>query len=345
MIQVKSVVDFQSLLFPIIDVRSPGEYEESHIPGAINVPLLNNEHRHHIGVVYKMEGKDAAIALGHKLVDPIKNQILQDLKDKTDKTDIRVYCARGGLRSQLMSAFFSDNGYNVIMLKEGYKAYRNHAIDFFNKFQNILILSGYTGSGKTEVLNELMQLGEQVLDLEALANHRGSAFGGLGQQAQPSSTQFHNKIYEVLKNYDFNRNLWIENESILVGKVYIPEELWHLMKLAPVIEIDINLEERIKHTLEIYGDFDLEELSNSIKFLRKRLGDEEMRLLCALTEIGDLEPVVKRLLVYYDKAYEMSRLKRQRQISVKLPFSQLKPRIIAEYLQSYVLKNNKFAKE
>ncbi len=343
MITVNTVVEFDKSVGPIIDVRSPGEYENDHIPGALNVPLLSNEHRHHVGVVYKMEGQEAAIALGHKLVDPIQDSILQNLKEQTDSNKIRVYCARGGLRSQLMSRFFADHGYSVSMLKGGYKAYRQEAIDTYSLFDNLIILSGHTGSGKTEILKELANLGEQVIDLEALAEHRGSAFGSLGQDKQPSSTQFHNRIYEVLKKMDSSKRLWVESESITVGKVYIPEEFWVNMKRAKAIEIELPVEERVNHILEMYGQFELEDLSDCIKQLRRRLGDQEMRLLCALTEIGDLEPVVIRLLKYYDKAYEFSKQKRECQDYVKIPFARLKPRKIAEFLQAYDLKNDKFA--
>lgn len=343
MIVVKVVDEFNLSEGPVIDVRSPGEYDADHIPGALNVPLLSNKHRHHVGVVYKMGGQEAAIALGHKLVDPLREQILENLAGQVTTNVIRVYCARGGLRSQLMSKFFSENGYKVTMLFGGYKAYRQHAISTYQKFEHIVVLSGYTGSGKTEILKELSVLGEQVLDLEALAEHRGSAFGALGQQSQPTSTQFHNRIYEVLRRMDAKRRLWVESESITVGKVYIPEEFWRKMKQAPAIEIELPIEERVKHTLEIYGQYDLDDLSACIKQLRRRLGDQEMRLLCALTEIGDLEPVVVQLLKYYDKGYELSKSKRECQDIVKLPFAKLKPRKIAEFLKTYELKNDKFA--
>lgn len=339
MVKVNTVAEFQDLDFQVVDVRSQGEYADSHIPGAINVPLLSNEHRHLVGIAYKKQGKEAAIALGHQLVDPIRDKILQDLKEQTDSRQVRVYCARGGLRSQLMSKFFSDNGYEVTMLKGGYKAYRHQAIRLFSSVKNILVLGGYTGSGKTEVLKELSLLGEQVVDFEGLAEHKGSAFGALGQNKQPSSAQFHNRIYEVLRHFDLNKRIWVENESMTVGKVYIPEQLYINIKHARTVEIELPIEERINHIVETYGQYDLNELSACIRQLNRRLGDQEMRLLCALTEIGDLHPVVARLLKYYDKAYEMSKSKRECQEFVKIPFSRLKPRKIAEFLQTYDLKN------
>lgn len=345
MIKVNQVDEFEDVDAPLIDVRSPGEYAESHIPGAINVPLLNDEHRHHVGVVYKMEGQEAAISLGYKLVDPLRNQILENLISVVVGPRVKVYCARGGLRSQLMADFFSQNGFEVTLLKGGYKAYRNHAIRLYGKFNNIMILSGHTGSGKTEILKELSRLGEQVLDLEDLANHRGSAFGALGMEIQPTSTQFHNRIYEVLRGFDPAKRLWVESESITVGKVFIPEEFWRKMKMAPAVEIILPIEERVRYTLEIYGKYELSSLADCIRQLKRRLGDEEMRVLCALTEIGDLEPVVNRLMKYYDNAYEMSKKKRDCQDYVKLHYPKLKPRKIAEILISEDYKNNKFAQE
>lgn len=331
--------EFNLLDVPIIDVRSPGEYQQSHIPGALNVPLLNDEHRRLVGIAYKQTGKDAAIELGHRLVDPIRNDILENLKSQVEVDKIRVYCARGGLRSQLMSRFFSENGFHVKMLKGGYKTYRNYVLGTISEFKNIKILSGYTGSGKTEILQELKSIGAQVLDLEELANHRGSAFGALGKEQQPSSAQFHNRIFEVLKSYDPGKTLWVESESVSIGKVYIPEQLWANMKNADGYEVILPVEERVKHTLDIYGHYDPAALSSCIRNIAKRLGGLEVNLLCELVEIGDLEPVVERLLKYYDKAYELGREKRDCQNYVKLHFSSLEPRKIAEFLQSRLLES------
>lgn len=335
-----------SVLFPqfeaqnavLIDVRSPSEFMESHIPGAINIPLLNDEHRKLVGTTYKQVGKDAAMKLGYELVTPIQDSFVSQLKEHTEDLEVKIYCARGGLRSQLMSKYFMDLGYQVTHLKGGYKAYRNEILNTIGRLKNIRIVSGYTGSGKTEILQSLRDLGEQVLDLEALANHRGSAFGALGQHQQPSSSMFHNLIYEVVKTFDVSKITWIESESVTIGKVYLPKELWETMKVADGFEIILPIEDRVKHTLKLYGKFEISFLIACIKQLQKRLGHEEMQLLCTLTEIGELEPVVQHLLKYYDKAYEHGRAKRESHNFVKLYFPALDTVKIAKFLQD--LKSN-----
>lgn len=322
----------------LIDVRSPSEFQESHIPGAINIPLLNDEHRKLVGTTYKQVGKDAAMKLGYELVTPIQDSFVEKLKAHTDDLSVKIYCARGGLRSQLMSKYFMDLGYDVTHLKGGYKAYRNEILNTLSRLKNIRILSGYTGSGKTEILQSLTDLGEQVIDLEALAHHRGSAFGALGQPDQPSSSMFHNLIYERVKRFDITKITWVESESVTIGKVYLPKELWENMKSAEGYEIILPLEDRVKHTLKLYGEFELSYLITCIKQLQKRLGHEEMQLLVALTEIGELKPVVQRLLKYYDKAYEHGRAKRESHKFVKLYFPSLDVVKIAKFLQD--LKSN-----
>lgn len=332
MITQLGIHDFLKLEYPIIDVRSPSEYNESHIIGALNIPLLNDENRIKIGKIYKTEGKDAAIALGYKLVNPLQLQLLKLLKESTDSNTIRLYCARGGLRSSSMAQFFSDNGYNVFVVKGGYKAYKNHILKTIADFNKIIVLSAYTGSGKTDILQILKNKKEQVLDLEDIATHKGSVFGGLGYGEQDSSGQFHNKIYEVLKSYDPNRITWVENESITIGSVHLPKELWENMKKANGIEYRIPNEFRVKHILEQYGSFDSENLSNCIQNLRKRIGNEACQELLELIETRNLEPAVLKLLKYYDMSYEYGRNKRNSQNYVKIEFSNFNLEEMAEIL-------------
>jgi tRNA 2-selenouridine synthase len=206
--------------------------------------------------------------------------------------------------------------------------------------QALALLAGYTGSGKTEILRDLKSMGDQVLDLELIANHRGSAFGALGQLVQPSSSQFHNLIYEAVKDFNAFNPIWIESESVNLGKAYMPKELWETMKNADGFEILLPIEERIKHTLKLYGEFDSVLLSDCVKQLKKRLGHQEMQELCDKIEIGELEPVVIRLLRYYDKAYELGREKRNCQSFVKLPFEKLNSMKIAEFLHENLMRSN-----
>jgi tRNA 2-selenouridine synthase len=318
----------------IIDVRSPMEYEESHIQGAINMPLLNNEAREIIGKTYKKKGKDAAMELGYQLVDPIKKQFIDFIDVLGKGNQYFLYCARGGLRSRLMAEYLIENGFNVLVLKGGYKAYRNAVVHRINEFSNLRIIGGYTGSGKTHVLEQLSLMGEQVLDLEALANHKGSAFGGLGQNAQESTAQFHNKVFSKLSHFNPRLPLWIENESIHIGKVNLPIELWEKMKHSEVIEIIIPLEKRIQNILMDYGHYTSEELIDCLKHIEKRLGKKVTNELGAKIAKRDLKSVVESLLRYYDEAYEKGRLKRDCQKFVKIEFKEFNSEQIARILQT-----------
>jgi tRNA 2-selenouridine synthase len=318
----------------ILDVRAPIEFEESHIQGAVNMPLLNNEAREMIGKTYKSKGKDAAIELGYQLVNPIRNQFIDFIDGIGKGNQYCLYCARGGLRSKLMAEFLSENGVDVKVLKGGYKAYRNAVVLRINEFSNLRIIGGHTGSGKTQVLEQLYLLGEQVLDLEAMANHKGSAFGGLGQNAQESTAQFHNKIFSKLKDFNPRMPLWIENESIHIGKVNLPIELWEKMKHSEVIEIIIPKEKRIQNILKDYGNYSSEDLINCLNQIEKRLGIKVIKELSAKIMKRELHSVVEILLNYYDEAYEKGRLKRVCQKFVKIEFNEFNSEQIARILQS-----------
>ena len=332
MIKPIDVIDLDAYTWPIVDVRSPNEFDQDHILGAINLPLLNNEQRHLIGITYKEKGKAEAIALGHQLIDPQKQAILDQAKRLIKGQNIRLYCARGGLRSHKMAEFLSQNGYSVYLIKGGYKQFRNRVFSRLEAFKNIVVLSAYTGSGKTQILNLMQKKGAQVLDLETLAHHKGSAFGHLGMPTQESSAQFHNAIYEALKPYDPNQLLWVENESFIIGKVHMPATLWENMKSAKVLEIEIPTEARVKLIIEAYGKFPKLQLVERVQKLSKRLGNENTTLISAHIEADQLASAVPLLLKYYDKAYDLGRLKRQQSSCVQVSFDAFDLEAIAEQL-------------
>jgi len=312
-----NVDEFLSTQVPCFDVRSPLEFDSSSIIGALNLPLLDNINRKAIGICYKQKGKEAAIALGYQLVNPIRQSFIENVQQQTESKTIKLYCARGGLRSNKMANFLSENGYDVLLLRGGYKAYRNYILKTISSFDNIYILSGNTGCNKTGLLKALKTNGEQVINLEALANHKGSAFGGIGELSQPSNAQFANLIFEALKGYQPEKQLWVESESISIGKIAIPLELWTNMQKANGIEIVIPLQQRIQFIVDTYGQFDLAALAEGIRKLSKRLGLETTEALCQMTLNHQLHPVVERLLQYYDKGYESGRLKKNCQNYVK----------------------------
>src|SRR3989339_1355584 len=178
---------------PIIDVRSPGEYEHAHIPGALALPLFSNEERAEVGTIYKQRGRVQAVQKGLEFVGP-KLKDFTKFALKLNSDELLIHCWRGGMRSSAMAWLLETVGINCSLLKDGYKAYRNHVLESFDLPYKILLLGGYTGSGKTEILSALKEAGEQVVDLEGLSNHKGSAFGALGQGIQPSSEQFENTL-------------------------------------------------------------------------------------------------------------------------------------------------------
>jgi len=194
-----SVDDFlkEAAHLPVIDVRSPGEYDHAHIPHAINIPLFDNEERAKVGTRYKQVGKDSAVLLGLELVGPkLADFVKKARRLNLTGQEVLVHCWRGGMRSGSFAWLLNTAGIKARTLEGGYKAYRSQVLAAFAEPAR-MIYGGKTGSGKTEILHELAKQGEQVIDLEALANHKGSSYGAIGQEPQPSSEQFENKLFAV----------------------------------------------------------------------------------------------------------------------------------------------------
>jgi tRNA 2-selenouridine synthase len=293
-----------------IDVRSEGEFDSGHIPGAFNIPILNNEHRVLVGTSYKQEGKDSAVELGYKLVSPLFESLVAQAMTFVKENKIVVYCARGGMRSQIFSDLLSKEGVEVLRLKDGYKRYRNWCLEKFTRPQKLIVMSGKTGSQKTERLFGLHEAGEAVIDLEGLAHHKGSAFGALGQPAQPTQEHFENKLAHALF-FELKKELpvWYENESRLIGKIRIPDPLFDKIVNAPRIEIQPSFENRFDFLMENYGCFSNDELIEKTELLTKRMGLEANKKSIEALENGDKNEWLTLLMHYYDKAYEQGRLK------------------------------------
>jgi tRNA 2-selenouridine synthase len=293
-----------------IDVRSEGEFEAGHIIGAINIPILNNEHRILVGTSYKQEGKDSAVELGYKLVSPLFEQLVTEAKKHVKENKIVIYCARGGMRSQIFSDLLSKEGVEVFRLKDGYKRYRNWCLEKFSRQHQLIVMSGKTGSQKTERLFGLHEVGEAVVDLEGLAHHKGSAFGALGQPEQPTQEHFENKLAHALF-FELKKDqpVWYENESRLIGKIRIPDPLFNRIVNAPRIEIQPSFENRFDFLMENYGCFSKEELIEKTQLLTKRMGLEANKKSIEALENGDKNEWLTLLMHYYDKAYESGRLK------------------------------------
>lgn len=342
----------------IIDVRSPGEYKQAHIPGAYSLPLFDNEERKVVGTAYKQQSRETAIKIGldffgKKMVKMVE-EVEKLMEDKFKMSEgggrekieakprtILVHCWRGGMRSAGVAWLLDLYGFKVYTLAGGYKVFRNWVLDQFEKAYPFVIIGGYTGSGKTGILHQLRNRGENIIDLEDLAGHKGSAFGNIGLPAQPSQEMFENKLavelrridercdmtddggeaqdsnFQALPNHQLhattNRTqltindrpstIWIEDESQRIGTVNIPLSLWKQIRTKPLIFLNIPFEERLEYIVSGYGKADKEKLINATIRIQKRLGGLETKTAINFLIEGDLKESFRILLKYYDKYY------------------------------------------
>lgn len=288
---------------PIIDVRAPKEYSKGHIPGAVNVPLFTDYERHIVGLTYKQKGKDDAFTEGLKFVGPKMADFVEKAKKLSTEKKLRVHCWRGGMRSQSLAWLWDQAGFEVHTLRGGYKAYRQTVHEDFARPYKIIILGGKTGSGKTEILYHLREKGEQIIDLEGIANHKGSAFGGLNQPAQPTNEQFENNLHQELLRLDPGKRIWVEDESVYIGSVFIPAPFWDQMTQAPVLVVEIPHQARIDRLVEDYADYNTDGLADAIERISKRLGGLATKQAMEALEQKNFGKVADFCLHYYDKAY------------------------------------------
>lgn len=297
----------------VIDVRTPAEYEKGHIVGAYNMPLFTNEERAVVGTIYVKQGKELAVERGldfvgarlSNFIRETKNILKQNGGDR--KTPIYLYCWRGGMRSNSLAWLLSTAGFNVNVLLGGYKAYRRYFLSKLNVgYWNFTILGGPTGCGKTDILMSLAAKGQQVIDLEYLAKHRGSAFGVYGYDApQPTTEHFGNTIFHQLAQFDSSRTIWCEGESMSIGKVFIPQELYNLIQCSNFIYFSIPRSVRLDHIVRDYGECPKEVLLQSFTNITKRLGFDNAKRAIELVNNGDLRGAADIALTYYDKGYNL----------------------------------------
>eukprot|EP01028_Stygiella_incarcerata_P011316 TRINITY_DN63324_c0_g1_i1.p1 TRINITY_DN63324_c0_g1~~TRINITY_DN63324_c0_g1_i1.p1 ORF type:complete len:351 (+),score=18.14 TRINITY_DN63324_c0_g1_i1:10-1062(+) len=327
---------------PLIDVRSPGEYELAHIPGAFSIPIFDNDERREVGIKYKIGGKENAVLLGLDFVGPKMSDFVRQAKKIARNRQVMVHCWRGGMRSASMAWLFETAGLEVFVLKDGYKAYRRFIREQFSRPAKMVVLGGYTGSGKTDILQHLQKQGEQFLDIEGLANHRGSVFGPLGQEPQPSNEQFENNLADAWRKFDFTKMIWVEDESRQLGQCGIPDPLFQQLRAAPLIKVDIDKEQRIKRLVKEYGSFETEELKDRVERIKKRLGGKATNDALEALECGELETVADITLTYYDKAYDYGASKRDPQNVFTLDLEDDSPAENAELIKD--LFNQKLEK-
>ncbi|WP_395768430.1 tRNA 2-selenouridine(34) synthase MnmH [Aquirufa sp.] len=289
--------------FPILDVRSPGEFERAHIPGAISFPIFDNEERAQVGTTYKQIGKDEAIELGLAIVGPKLAHWVKAVKKIAIDNTVLVHCWRGGMRSGSMTWLFETTGLKVKILVGGYKAYRNYVVSRFDEKIPFVVLGGKTGSGKTDILLEMQKRGTQVIDLEGVAHHRGSAFGHLGLAPQPSSEQFENEVVAQLRQMNYQKPIWIEDESRHIGQVFMPLGLYSQLRAAPLLFLDIDAQYRLPYLVEVYAHYPKEALAQAIGKIKKRLGGDFYKKALEALDEDDFYQVAAITLNYYDKAY------------------------------------------
>ncbi|MCG5058891.1 MAG: tRNA 2-selenouridine(34) synthase MnmH [Limnoraphis sp. WC205] len=296
----------------ILDVRSPAEYTQGHIPGAISFPLFSDQERAQVGICYKQKGRDQAVELGFALVGPKSADLIAQARILAPDGKIRIYCWRGGMRSSGVAWILEMAGFEVFLLNGGYKAFRRWGRSLFSVSQPIILLGGMTGTGKTEILNALRTLGEQTLDLEDLANHRGSSYGALGQPPQPTNEQFWNLISLQWSRFQRHQPVWIEAESKRIGICRVPQEIFQQMEQAPVILIQRTREERLSLLVELYGTANREDLIQATKRIHKHLGGLRTTEAINLIQQEKLTEALDLILHYYDKAYTYDLQKRSR---------------------------------
>ncbi len=310
---------FRSFKGPLIDVRSPSEYYKGHLPNSINIPLFDNDERSIIGTIYKKDGRKKAVIEGLKFFEKKMDLLLDNLfmnidsyKNYSEKNNkelfIRIYCSRGGMRSQSIAWLLEKFKVNTFTLNGGYKIYRRWVLDSFSKKLNIVVIGGKTGTGKTRLLSLLEKYKYQTIDLEGFACHRGSTFGGLGMKEQPSNEQFENKIAEKLNSFKFSNNIFVEAESANIGKCKIPHEFFNQMKNSRRIEILRSESNRLDELINTYSVFKKEELQESVLRIKKRLGPQRTKIALESINNEKWDLVCKSVLDYYDKCYEYEKV-------------------------------------
>ncbi len=296
----------------IVDVRTPAEFSQGHIPQAINIPLLSDDERVVVGTVYKKDGAAPAFDDALSFVGPKMSMILEQLREiKSNK--LVIYCWRGGMRSASIVWLCKMAGLDVVQLQNGYKGYRQYIRTYFAQEANIYILGGRTGVGKTRILKELAVNNEQVLDLEGIAHHLGSSFGKTTDIPQPSNEQFENNCFDMWKTFDLTKRIWVESESRNIGKVSVVEPLFLQMRAAPMLYVETTLERRVDHIVGDYAEVPLERLVNACTFIKKKIGDERYNEVVSFIKSGQLKSAIKILLSYYDALYDKTAKKNQRE--------------------------------
>ncbi|MFI4936215.1 MAG: tRNA 2-selenouridine(34) synthase MnmH [Caulobacterales bacterium] len=312
-IEVIRAVDPKSLepFDAIIDVRSPAEFAEDHVPGAISLPVLSDAERAQVGTIYVQDSRFKARRLGAALIARnVARHLETALADKGGEFKPLVYCWRGGQRSGAMATILSQVGWRTAVIAGGYKTYRRYVkARLYDEAPalKLALLAGHTGTGKTEILGRLATRGVQTLDLEALAEHRGSVFGGLAGRPQPSQKMFESRLLTALDALDPSRTIVVEAEASKVGDRMVPPALWQAMERAPQIELSAPSAERARYLAHHYADVAADRAAFDAALARLPIypGRKALAAWRELADAGDLQAIAADLIeTHYDPAYD-----------------------------------------
>ena len=291
--------------WPVLDVRTPAEFADGHLPGARNLPLFADDERAAIGTCYAHHGRAAAVRVGLEHIAPRITGLAEELLEIAAPANgkLLIHCWRGGMRSGSVAWLASTLGCRVATLAGGYKAFRRKVLESFTIERAVRVVAGLTGTGKTEVLQALGRQGAQVIDLEALARHKGSAFGDLGEAAQPTQEQFENDLAMAWLALDPARPVWLEDESQMIGKLVVPPPIWNRKRAGHFAVIELPDEARIARLREVYAGFPLAQLESRLEAIRRRLGGDRTNQALAALRTGDTTTACRLMLHYYDRTY------------------------------------------
>jgi len=290
----------------IIDVRAPIEFFKGHIPNAINIPLFEDSERAEIGTLYKQQGKDTAVNRGLEIVSPKMISFVNEVKTLSKNKKVFVYCFRGGMRSNSFAWLMNTSGLDAVIMNGGYKAFRNFVLEYFDQERKIILLGGKTGSGKTDILKKLNEQSLQIVDLEGIAHHKGSAFGAINEQKQNPQQVFEHQLFHQLSELDSTKPVILEDESQTIGFNKLPHGLWQQMKLAPIVKIEIPFELRVQKLVEDYTTVDIDALKACVGKISQQLGTLNTKLCLQYLDDKNLSDVARLSLLYYDRAYEFN---------------------------------------
>ncbi len=306
--------------FPVVDVRTPSEYARGHIPEAYNIPLFSDQERKNIGTTFKLSGQQDAVVMGLEYAGPKMKKLALQASGIAVRKQLLVHCWRGGMRSASMAWLFGTVGLQSFLLEGGYKSFRRHVLESFDRDYPFVVIGGLTGSGKTEVLKMLKEMGEQVIDLEKMARHKGSAFGGLGQPVQPTNEQFENDLFHELRGLSKNRIIWIEDESRNIGRNTLPGGIHRNLRSAPMFFLDVPAGSRIERLVRDYASFGTDDLIQAVDRIRPRLGDQVARAAIEGIREGDFQKTAELVLHYYDKTYRFGLSRREKKKVFSISF-------------------------